>query len=786
MSGNDPQPYLPRESTERDVTSPRLRPGATWVCGHSALGFACASGPTANGKCGNHQKACTKSPTEIPDSDSPCNSCQLACNSRANVSGAHSPWRECEAAAHTACVPVRGEWSFRSTLAINLALATAGLLLCLMIFPQREATFVPGTLSSKHAQILDGKLVSERCSSCHPNSHTESPLANALATQDDLCIRCHANQLPQLHLRSPHDLSRDTLKQLTLETLVPKGMLVKTNSQGGVQASFEALPATFRPAVTEKLISADQQTVCASCHVEHHGREHDLQAITDQRCQACHAKQFASFGEGHPDFENFPPAQPRAIAFTHSAHMEKHFAKKNETFDCTKCHVDSNQRGGVGSVFRTLGFDVACARCHSEAIHAASIDGWVMLQLPSIEARDTKSSDSKVTDWPSTAQFGYEGAIPLAMRSLLMADTSLGGVLAQLPESGELKLMADFATRKRPATLSIAAGTRTLVRDIAQSGQAAWRARLETVLRSALKAELGSREQKLIDELCAGLPPDIFRQMESNWFGNKQTDIAANSSDHPNSNRVDLRATLVSALQDEDLLLGSSAPTEQKRAPESSDDLLLGSPNAATTYQPGATERMRIQKLTKLKGAVHVVQGGWYLDNETLSLRYMPRGHSDRTLAAWAEFATLIAGSTGHEQLSKQVPGGCTQCHTLSASAVLSRGENASTWVAYSKPVTARALTKFDHTPHLTLPALTDCRYCHKLQSSSATAVALNTAVPTTEDASASVLVTTSATMLDDCEFKSMHIDQCTACHRPNAASTSCTHCHNYHVTVGH
>ena len=139
--------------------------------------------------------------------------------------------------------------------------------------------------------------------------------------------------------------------------------------------------------------------------------------------------------------------------------------------------------------------------------------------------------------------------------------------------------------------------------------------------------------------------------------------------------------------------------------------------------------RAKTEKLTKLRGAVHVKDGGWYLDHETLSLRYMPRGHSDRTLAAWSEFTTLLAESSGRTSLAGQVPGGCKQCHTLRSPLensfdgervnAIALGKTDSTWRAHSKPATARELTKFDHTPHLTLPALMDCKYCHKLQPSS-------------------------------------------------------------------
>ncbi|MDX1930201.1 MAG: hypothetical protein SFV81_26975 [Pirellulaceae bacterium] len=775
---------MSKEDTQRDVTEPRFRPDITWVCGHSELGFSCSHGPTANGKCGGQHKDCSH---QQAVDDSACSSCELACHKRSATTGAQSPWRECEALASAPCIPIRSTWSFRSTLALNLAIATAGVLLCLMSFPQREATFVPGGLSSKHAQILENRIVSQRCSLCHPNSHTVSTITGAVATQDELCTRCHEAHLPNLPLRSPHDLNRDTLKQLTLNALSSRGLLVSTHAlSSNPQFDSPSDRESATPHLAGLLSSSEMVTACASCHVEHHGREHDLQAITDTRCQACHAKQFESFVNGHPEFANYPPAKSRRIAFTHQAHLEKHFPKKNESFECSTCHVDTAQVGGVGSVFRTRSFDTACARCHSEPISAATADGWAVLQLPSILPSDTQQSNLGLSNWPASAQFGYEGKVPLVMRALLLADAKTAEAVNRLPESGDIKSIADFAKTGREVTTTIAAGTRKLIDDISTGGHVEWRKRLESVLAQSLSRELTQREVRLVDELCVGLPPDIFRQMKQNWFGEGADGIA---SSRPSNQRTSLPSQLVSA-QDGDLLLGSSSQeseedllggpqstsrsSTQTNTSSTDDDLLLS--NGVEPQTPA-----KRQKLTKLRGAIHVVQGGWYLDNETLSLRYMPRGHNDPTLAAWSEFATLLQVTTRGDQvtraaeLSRQVPGGCTQCHVLSVTSAESTFEH-SPWTAISKAATTRAITKFDHTPHLTLPTLSDCKYCHQLDTNS---------VPKLQSQFTRVNLETSVdgSDLPTCEFKSMHLEQCSACHRPNAASTGCTQCHNYHVT---
>ncbi len=167
----------------------------------------------------------------------------------------------------------------------------------------------------------------------------------------------------------------------------------------------------------------------------------------------------------------------------------------------------------------------------------------------------------------------------------------------------------------------------------------------------------------------------------------------------------------------------------------------------------------------------------------------MPRGHADRTLAAWNELATLLSADQSNE-LARQIPGSCTQCHVLGAAESSLQPAEFSAWMAYSKPPMERTLTKFDHTPHLTLPALADCRYCHQLKKGSAPIAQSNALGGSewrlvnfegfqAEPATGSARVT-------ECEFRSLSIDQCVACHRPNAASITCTQCHNYHVTTPH
>lgn len=748
----------------RDLTAPRPRPNSRWVCGYQRLGVACP-GPDAKGQCGISKVGASGCDTNCGKPNCDTAKCETA------VSKLALP-----------CKPQRAGWDWPNKLALNLALLVGCGLLVLLALPQREAAFVPGGLSSKHAQILENQIVADRCSMCHPNSHTPQFLdqhgqAQPAQTQDQLCMRCHTGHLPNLARRLPHDLSHEQLVEMTTKQRERFRLVSKTQT-GDEEIS---------------------ETNCATCHVEHHGREQDLKAIADARCQACHANQFASLSKGHPEFDNYPAISPRQIAFNHNAHRDKHFAQKNEQFECAQCHVSETSTSDVGPVFRTLGFEVACSRCHDEAIKATMVDGWVLMQIPSLEPQDA-SPRYGLSDWPAAAQFGYDGRIPLVMRELLSADPEVNDVLKRLPTEGDLRALSQFELLQSDLMKKLALATRRLVRDIASEGQAAWKQRLTQTAVNSLGRELEPSELTLIDRLCVGLPPDVFRAMDRDWF-RSTSNSKVSQLDNPN-HQPSLQARLISAQDDSLLLNDTSKPTNNQSADSllggdnllrGQEDSLLGGDNLlratsptddellkpapssreagnAGQAKPGQAKVDSKSVYVKLRAAVHIQHGGWFLDPETLSLIYKPTGHADDFLAAWSEFESLLARAP--KQLS-QIPGNCTQCHQLEnqVSRQLKNKSNLNqAWQARPANTGSRPLTKFNHRPHLTLPSLLDCAHCHQLRSER---------VELVSKPSGDIKRLSS---LDQGEFHPLRLESCSACHRPGGANDACIQCHNYHV----
>jgi hypothetical protein len=753
----------------RDVCAQRPNPNAKWVCGYERVGLACSQGPDERGACCQVRQS---QPVQRVDQQTCHENC--SCTQHCELAQLR---RVPELPSHAdlgPCIPRRAGWYWRQTLMLNMAILVAGGLLLCMTLPQREAFFAPGGLSQKHAQLLDNHLVSDRCSLCHPNSHAT---AGSAQVQDELCLRCHVQHLPNASLRSPHDLSAAQLVKLTSKWHKPD---------------------------SKPTVGAIPQTSCAICHIEHHGSGFDLTHMSDASCQACHQRQFESLAAGHPQFESYPYRSTRQVAFDHHAHQTKHFGTKNEPFDCARCHVDQQQTGGLGSVFRSVGFEQACASCHREAIRSATISGWALLQLPSIEAAAASDPSLGLQDWPTAAQFGYEGEISIAVRLLLAADPELQPWLMQLPANGQLQGTSHDPQVRAAVAQNIARGLRRLIADIANQGQAAWQRRLIAAAEDLLARKLTAHELKLTLEMSQGLPPDLFRQMELRWFNSSNGLVSKPSlpAQSVSFGQDLLDDSALSTDSGDTLLLDGDGLLENQAG--SSEELLAPRASPASNGQPDANTAPRF---TKLRGADHVAAGGWYLDQELLALSYMPRGHADPTLAAWSEFVAILDWhlNTANDEANLSephataadspqvltpgkitqgvvVPGNCTECHLLSAP--IDGLSPTSRWTSAVRSTSIRPFTKFDHGPHLALPALQDCNYCHQVQAARPHSLQQLYQIIANDpsfNSTSSSLTSTICEYLAN-EFIDMRVDQCAACHHAGGANAACTQCHNYHV----
>jgi hypothetical protein len=744
----------------RDSCAPRLDTSRRWRCGFEPMGMACSTGPTENGEC---CQVAARAPCEAYGTQDCAATCSgaVACE----VARLRSESQRISGDDLRTCIPIKSTWFYRQSLALNLAIFVGGGLLFCMALPVREAIFVPGPLTLSHSQILGNQLTSERCSQCHPRSHAGGSDGEVL-TQEDLCLKCHAGHMPDAAMLNPHDLSPSALSSLREQWMTRFERGVSHSGDDSTQRTAHPLRSTT---------STDEGIRCAVCHVEHRGPHHDLKSMTNARCQSCHQVQFAGLGNGHPEFNGYPYYRKRRIAFDHASHANQHFAQKAEVFDCSICHVDSRQVGSARDVFRSLGFEQACARCHDASLRAIQSDGWLVIQVPSLEPSDARSVEFGLNDWPKRAQYGYDGEFTSAMVWLLFGDPEMRTALQRLGHDGQLSRLNALSAEDVAAARTLARGVRRLIRSIATEGQMAVSRHARQGAESVLERELTPAENALIERLSVGLPPDIFRQVEQRWF------------------QADRR--LAGAQEELDLL--------------SDGRTLLASASLGIEVEGTAVADDAARGLWKLTGLRHVSSGGWYLDEEVMAIRYMPTGHADPLLTAWTDFGNWMDAALNGKDVGEVIPdcaranvtrlppGGCIECH-LSTDLATPAGNFNDSWRPASQPRDVKPFTKFNHGPHLTLPLVRDCRYCHLIDGWD---IKDGGAEVTRERLAevgglGEVLAQNKSRVARDVhnavyqflqkEFRPMEQAQCTACHRPGGANHGCTQCHNYHVgTMG-
>lgn len=697
-------------------------------------------------------------------------------------------------------------------------LSAVAFLLIVVPSTRFQTTIAPGSLSTTHAQLLQSSLTSNdphptmtinsenRCKACHPipgdEETTPATIKGQLVTakvgaQSQLCMKCHQQSMPNGFEGSPHDLIGEQL------------LALKTSSTTSNRNRLD-----------------DRITECSQCHREHRGSGENLQSITSERCQTCHSQQFQSFSHGHPEFQNYPQAKHRSIAFDHGRHKDLHFQKKDTTFDCRTCHLNNSESGALGNVFRSVSYDQACAQCHDQPLRAATTEGMVVLQVPSLDRSKLKLAGFELGEWPDSASQLMDGSLSPLLVELLRGRPEGNDILAKFPPSGKLRDI-DLSDREQAKmVVRLAENVRGIFEQLASEGQPYIRTNLEAQL-SKLAIEVGN-SQKLVSEksvsmdstamatikletprlstmsgwlnqLSSGLPPDLARTARGRWFRNNAQSqppnpppLARSTIRQPNNIVV---STPLQAQSDD--LLASPNPAVNG----SSGDLdllsggdLLGSESLLAPSNKDNLDRSKTKTHVDkpIKSWDHLPYGGWMLDESRVAMVYVPNGHGDPWVARWIEWQQLstdpsISG-TQEQNLAQQ----CTQCHTVSRDRVREMlQENVTSvnnrfvslgnsndlkpteqmnqcWKINQRHSAERTITKFSHTPHLTIPTLRDCQSCHVLYPQTAVATGTHG--------------WSHSGMILHHEFQSMQIQDCSKCHTKQSAGDACTQCHNYHI----
>jgi hypothetical protein len=667
-------PTLPTFRTPQDDFNRYERPGA-WICGRACEGRRCVNGPSPSGHCQE---------------------------------------------ANEPCVPQRSLRSWRRIFVFACTVLSAAALLVMLSKAWWTEVFAPGPLTLKHAQILNKNSRSNCCAACHEaGEKTVGDWAlslvssNALQTpQSTLCLKCHQKGLDSAHALLPHGVSRERLAKHTSE--------VAGESSGRSLMNVVSIPKNERGEIG-----------CAACHREHHGKDHDLAAMSNQQCQTCHAKSFHSLASGHPEFTNWPFEKRSPIAFDHAGHKAKHFSAGKQEFRCQTCHVDDSRR----DVKLLAGYQAACASCHEPKIKQSGEEGFKLFALPGMNVVALQEAGLSIGEWPEGISSDFDGVIPPAMALLLSADERTAKALTKIP-GGDLSAVDAANKEQVAATAAVALASKKLLYELATDGEA------------ALARRLSAKDSS---QLWAHLPPDVLRTAQTAWLPRLEEEMMLLREGKPLPVRADAASAPPNVIKEPISPPKKTAEGEDLLIPESpksgNDDDLLGSTSEPKTPEPATTAPQPSPTTSS---------SGWNRSNASYSIAWRPSGHGDPLLKAWIELAlksntkSSPAAATLRASLTKPTSiGYCAQCHRPDGN---DKSANLTMhWHSPAREPAQKSFTKFSHRPHLIQPQLADCNHCHELSPSSV-------------------------------GFAPLSKSACTSCHAPTAAGDQCLKCHNYHV----
>jgi hypothetical protein len=622
------------------------------------------------------------------------------------------------------CHPRRTLIWWRRYLPVAFATITVAILIATANMPTHREIIAPGPLTLAHAQLISNPQDPHRCSACHtddPSSNNVAVISNGLSSspiadqpisqvseavlakhsQSDRCISCHSKDMPHLAIRSAHDLTVDVLDEMTAwvkqrakGTLSTNKPVVLVSTPVGANSNLQNQPEPMALATgvdpanysqseptsnnddsIKAILSsnnASQDLACSTCHREHQGPHHDLQAIASSRCQACHQESFKSFANGHPQFENYPSPKQSRIAFDHRKHQDSHFAKTSTAFDCRSCHVDTNSRSNVGQVFRSLSFETACAKCHDASIKSSLSEGAIVFQILSIDVEglaknNVAISKSPSEQWPEEASLMLDGKIPPLMQWLLMGESEGSLALSGLDLSGDLSKLRLDSQADQKSLLSLATASRMTLEKIGNSGQSAFAQRFVSS-----NGESVAPFDNGIRALLRGAPPDLFRTAFENWFDSskqigKQWKLLKPGSHLSDGGwMIDKNRLSISYIP-----IGHADPWLASVLESANDLLEADRIRSGSNREPNDVRKVFIAK----------------------------------------------------QLLSAQSIGRCAECHQSIAqpnstvTQISFRAQDHERWRSKRLSTATRSLTKFDHGPHLIQPQLQTCVACHAMTS---------------------------------------------------------------------
>ncbi len=384
------------------------------------------------------------------------------------------------------CSPLRTHAAWHALAARWAAIFGVAVVVLLLAGNWRERFIVPGDLSFPHARIL-GEKTREACATCHSAAQggafawfTGRPTR---ASDSQRCLACHELHVDRRDVWTrPHSMTEADLRAASL-------------ARGGTP-------------------SAGARIACGTCHKEHRGAENDMKVLSNEQCQTCHASNFRSFADGHPDFGDYPKGGAQPIVFSHRKHHDEHFAKARVavTWECRLCHEPDPS----ATAMRVRPFEQACATCHKAMFDKPA--GIVVAQFPGLQRKALEKAGAKLEGWPEDANGDVEEPISPVFELLLSAGPESSKALASgLPNP--LSDLGKPTAEQAGAVEAIAREVRLAFVELSSKGPSAIG---ERIRRAALSAGVEPPDARTMVDLCGAIPAEVFAAGGERWLAGKE------------------------------------------------------------------------------------------------------------------------------------------------------------------------------------------------------------------------------------------------------------------------
>ena len=672
------------------------------------------------------------------------------------------------------------------------AVLMIGLLALALTYAGDAQILLPGPLISGHAAV-------EECGTCHTTvGNGQFAWLQAIVAPSDAhkdakaCLSCH-QVVPEALAAHGEMLDR-------LETMTER---LRTTAA----AEQTPMAGVLREAVFPKDSALSDGIFCATCHKEHQGEAADLSAVPTKLCQACHAVQFDSFLDGHPDFTDFPFRRRTRVNFDHVSHFGEHFpktrAKDTNTQPTPSVCGDCHQLASDKKHMDVKPFKTVCSNCHLHQIvgteRLSSHQGMAFLTLPGLDLDTLAERGVSPGQWPR----GSEAKVTPFM-ALLIGREPAQRVAMDLVQRLNLKDLSGVSELEIQAVQWFAWQAKILLHALSTSKPS------ETLERLSPGS---APDPELMAQLTAHLPRDVVIGAIREWLPNLESELAAHRlidlpegvgalepaaatfptqppqtgpSPQDDTEDASLEEGEAEPDTDEDITVDDESDilsedeleeAEAEAEEDASDDgeeILSGDEDLEDEEEEEEAEEAQEEQPESEKSKVVDAQtwaefGGWY--RQDFAILYKPTGHADDFFRAWFDHSggmlTNAPGSAADAVFAvltdSRAQGQCTKCHSIDAG---DNGARKVNWGTATQNSKAGRFTVFAHEPHFGFPGENGCFTCHQLDETAQYQKGFEDHDPTTFFSN----------------FKPMRKDQCAACHTTEAAGTDCLTCHEYHV----